>query len=75
MRKAVAGDVDEAKEMCRMPKASITLVTAKAAAVKGNSKRRASISVKNKAEYIRRHLFKRCRLFVTRCRLVLPLNT
>ncbi|RAP15700.1 hypothetical protein HS9_01032 [Bacillus velezensis] len=58
-----------------MPKASITLVAAKATAVKGKSKRRASISVKNKAEYIRRHLFKRCRLFVTRCRLVLPQNT
>ncbi|ANF35974.1 hypothetical protein BCBMB205_10740 [Bacillus sp. CN2] len=41
----------------------------------GKSKRRASISVKNKAKYIRRHLFKRCGLFVTRCRLVLPLNT
>ncbi|MEN3818083.1 MAG: hypothetical protein AAG110_14195 [Bacillus velezensis] len=31
-----------------MPKASITLVAAKATAVKGKSKRRASISVKTK---------------------------
>ncbi|XYJ23176.1 hypothetical protein ACSE3M_17065 [Bacillus velezensis] len=39
MRNAVTGDVDEAKEMCRMPKASITLVAVKATAVKGKSKR------------------------------------
>ncbi|MED0772542.1 hypothetical protein [Bacillus siamensis] len=36
-----------------MPTASITLVTAKATAVKGKSKRRASISVKTGGTYLK----------------------